>query len=102
VIRPKTVQTTNADTRRLQDSVSEAFSQLQTKNPILNGVYVEQEIGTGDTEVSHGLQRQPTGFLVVRRDADANVWESGTANGRPSDKLILKATTGVNVTLYVF
>jgi hypothetical protein len=102
MIRPRFTSTSDPDTRRLQDATSDAFSQLQTANPILNGVFVEKVISTLDTEVSHGLQRTPMGFIVVNRDADANVWESATTNGRPQDKLILKATASVNVTLYVF
>lgn len=102
MIRPKQIQTSDDETRRLQESLTEALVRLQTSNPLLNGVFVEKVIATTDTTVQHSLGYEPTGFLVVGRDADATVWKSSTANSRPQDRLILKATATVTVTLYVF
>lgn len=102
MIRPRYVQAASGETRSLWDSFSEAFSLLQTKNPILNGVYVETSVGIADTEIAHGLGKAPTGWFIVNRDANAVVWESSTVNSRTKDRLILVASAAVNVTLYVF
>lgn len=87
---------------RVQEFAAQEFNSLPTKFPVLNGQYVTASIATSDTSINHTLKRQITGWLVVRKDAQGDVWESSTVNPRPGDQIIFKASSAVNVTLYFF
>jgi hypothetical protein len=96
------INTDNYEMGKIQDNLSSAIDSLTKTYPLLNGVFVKAAIGTADTIVNHGLQRPVVGFLITRRDGSPNVYESSTTNNRPSDCMILKASTAVNVTIYFF
>ncbi len=87
---------------KVQDNVSEALNALPFDYPIIKGNFVQTQINTSDTAVNHKLSKPITGFIVVRRDANALIWESSTQNSRPQDQVILRASASVNVTLFFF
>lgn len=97
------VFTGNYELSKVQDNVSEAFSQLFQKNPILNGVFISDvSLSTSDLEINHGLGRDYQGYLVVELHGNATVYTSPTANPRPQDQIILRASTTVTAKIYVF
>lgn len=96
------IVTLDADLNRFQDAVQEEFRNYE-RLQILGGVFIKGvAIGTGDTAVGHGLGREYLGYLVVDRNANATVYTSTTTNHLPERNLILKASSAVTVTLYVF
>lgn len=100
----KKINFTNPDISKFQDEVGNEFDGLPTKYPLISGQnnLVEVAIGTGDTIVNHGLKRPVQGFLVVRKQAQTDVWESTTSNAQPQNQIILKASVAATVTLYFF
>lgn len=67
---------------------------------IANGKLVEgKAIGTGETEIGHGLGRRPVGWLVIRNNANAAIYDSKA----PDDTfLYLRAGVAATVSLWVF
>lgn len=77
------------------------FTQQLERNPLLDGLLVENvTIATTDTNVVHGLGRDFRGWIIVRRDAAADVYEGTQIN--EAQYLTLIASSSVTVSLYVF
>lgn len=87
---------------KVQDNAVAAFDELKTIYQVLNGVFVTSSISTSDTPVNHTLKRNIVGWIVVRKNAAGDVWESATSNPRPADQIIFRSSSAVNVTLYIF
>lgn len=98
----KKINVSEYNLSKVQENAAQAFDDLPKDYPVLNNHTVSATIGTGDSAVNHGLGRKLVGWIVVGKNANATVWESETANPRPSDQIILKATAEVKVTLYFF
>lgn len=99
----RTLQFEDDKLSRQFDAITE-WARPVTNSAILDGVLVEQiALGAGTvTQVQHMLGRVPRGWAVVRRSADARVWDA--PEGSPaSDKLLaLRANAAVTVSLWVF
>jgi hypothetical protein len=94
---------------KLQDNVNTYLDQL--KSPILTGALltktlgndpVDIVIGTTRTLVSHGLQRNYQGFIVVDKTGNANIWRDATYTDNADKYIPLISSTSVTVKLWVF
>lgn len=84
----------------MQDNIERAFRQVVTKE-ILDGRLIQDVvITTASVAVSHGLGRTLVGWVVVDKNANADVWRVGTANA--DTLLTLDASATVTVDLWVF
>lgn len=106
----KKIQTDSQELDRVQDYVEEALQPVLI-SPLADGVLVKivytsptSAIGTGDTYISHGLNRPVIGWFVVRTTTNAVIYESSTTSPNPNNILVLKASSAVNadITLWVF
>ena len=100
----KPLQTDSIELTRLQQRVSSTLDTI-TDKILLNGRLIANVALTTSTQlIEHGLQRDFRGWLVVRSNANATVYE-GTFSGPASisDRIIpLKASAAVTVSLWVF
>jgi len=89
--------------RQVQDNVEPIFKHLASKT-VLHGLVVKDEvITTGkDNYIDHNLGREFIGWLVIRKNANADVWDSDTSNVHLNKHIILKSSANVTVTLWVF
>lgn len=89
--------------QRLQDSIAQSFNQFETL-PQLDSVIVKDVVLSGavDNNISHGLNRPIQGWQIIRKSANADVWESTTVNTAPSSFVILRASTTVTVSFIFF
>lgn len=94
------IHTNNADLNRVQDNIV-LFTTPITNISILDGALVEDvSLSTSETKVNHTLQRKPIGWIIVKKDAAQDVYESGSTN---QDRFLsLTATGTVTVSLWVF
>lgn len=86
--------------QRALDHVREAVDPIvdSLNQGIAVGRFLEVSLTTGqDNRINPKLGRPCRGYLVVRKDADARVWD--TDAGR---YLVLQCSANVNVTLWVF
>ena len=92
---------------RLQDSIEQAVNPV-IDSRIVDGVYIKEvDLSTADTFVEHKLGRAPLGFIVVRKFAAGDVFESLTdSSGDNYDRkkfINIKASTSLsNVYLWIF
>lgn len=84
---------------RFQDGLSPTIAALEAA-PLFGGrLLTAVPIAATSTAVVHRLGRAPIGWLVVRKTATCDVWETGAATG---DVLYLIASAAVTVDLLVF
>jgi len=71
----------------VQDSIEQVINPL-ADSQIIDGNYIKEiDLTTSaDNLVEHKLGREPLGWIVVRKFADANIWESLTAGGVSYDR----------------
>lgn len=55
-----------------------------------------------DVVVNHGRGRQLTGWLVIDRNANANIWKSASNNPAPESTIILQADAAVTASFLFF
>jgi hypothetical protein len=94
----KQQQVSDPNVSKLVSNIREWSEQFQD-NPLLSGrLITDLEITTGSLKISHGLKRVPKGWIIVSKDADANVWEI-----RKSDSTItFDSSATVTVSIWIF
>lgn len=101
--RLKTIRGTAYDNSKSQDFTAAALKGLVRENPILESNIVTATIETTDTQVFHGLNRIPTGWIVINKIANCDVWQSTTDNGFPEKYFIMRSdTASVEITFLFF
>ena len=98
----ESINTTDSDIRELQYGLSTVLRPV-TKAPILDGVLLEDiALSTSSTDVPHKLGRAARGYIPVKMNASANVYDEESSNGDKENFLKLKASASVTVNLWVF
>ena len=87
----------------VQDNI-ETFSIPLVKNPLLDGQLIEdQELVTGqDNIINHKLGRVLRGWLIVRQNAAADIYDTQADNSLPNLTLWLRSSADCTISLYVF
>lgn len=87
--------------RQLQDAVGLVFQDISGRQ-LIDGHLIEDLVIKAGTplNVEHKLQRNFIGYVIVRRDANATIWDS--VNNLPYSILTLNSSADVKVTLWVF
>lgn len=95
------VNTKLNDLKLLQDSLDAALRPIIDKL-ILDGRLIEDiELTTGQANlIDHRLGRSIRGYVVVKRDADARVWDS--VPDRPATQIDLRSSANVTISIWVF
>ena len=91
---------------RAQDNISAAMARV-VACPILDGVLIEDVVITTSVNVAHGLGRAWRGYLITKKNTNANVYSPTASNTSPAALLPLTASLGtgvanVTVSLWVF
>lgn len=95
------VQVDDDALNRVQDRIKQVTDAL-VANQLLEGRLLTVTLTAGAfTPVSHGLGRRPTGYFVVRRNANAVLWDRADA-ADANAFLYLQPSATVTVTLWVF
>lgn len=72
------------------------------RGKLLQNVFIENiELGTGVTAVSHTLDKRPQGWFIVRKNANADVWEPSESVS-PTKVINLQASSPVTVDIIFF
>lgn len=97
----KLIRSSNPDIAHLQDSISTVIDAFSSKQ-IIDGTLIENITLTISTPltINHGLGYAPRGWIVCKKNAGADVWE--TASTIPSKTLILNASATVTISIWVF
>jgi hypothetical protein len=96
--------TNNTDIQRVENSLISTLQSIIT-NPLLNSPTLKKAVvlTTGvDNVVDHGLNRPVTGWIIVDKNASADIYKSATINTMPTTSIILNTTSTVTVTILFF
>lgn len=95
----KKIKTENEELGKLQDNLIEFFTNFKQSAQILDGVLLKDiSLKSGANSISHKLNRQLTGYIVVKKNANVNVWDSGA----DTKLLNLQTSAATTVSLWVF
>lgn len=101
-LRPFTkIRTGSTDLERIQTAF-ETTARSIIESKILDGNLIEDVVvkAVGGANVSHKLDKPYTGWIVVKQNANANVWETRPTNNRTS--ILLNSSADVTISLWVF
>lgn len=99
----KKIGTSNYEMQKLQQNIESAIEPIISKD-IVDGLLLKNvclEPGIAN-EVKHSLGRPVQGWIVVRKRADARIWDVQDFNRNPSKTLTLAASHDVKVDLWIF
>ena len=99
----RTFNTTNSDTDRLYQNVSQFANQFTTR-PFLDGLLLKDLTLTAGSNnpVNHKLGRKLQGWVIVNKTAETDVWAPTSLQTRPDKTLVLSCTANVTISLYLF
>ena len=103
----KVFKSKDQEFNRLQDNIEQSLTPV-IDSRIVDGVYIKEvNLSTADTFVEHKLGREPLGFIVVRKFAAGDIFESLTdSSGNNYDRkkfINIKASTSLsNVYFWIF
>lgn len=98
----KTVESETAELNKIQDYVAAAIESLSSSE-ILDGLMLKNvQLVSGLNTISHKLGRPLLGWLVVRKRANIDIWDSQDTNSQASKTLNLQSSGTVSIDLYVF
>jgi hypothetical protein len=84
------------ESQRLQTNIQSALTSI-LRNPLLDGRLVEDvELVTGSNKLEHKLERAVRGYILVRQNAAANLYEVS------SDDLFITLSSSADVTASIW
>lgn len=95
------VQVKTDDVKHLQDAVAQVLNQV-IKKQIIDGAFITDiSIVSGTPySLSHGLGINPRGWIIVKKNAESDIWQTDSAT--PTLTMILNASADVTISLWVF
>jgi len=98
----KKVYNNDQDFQQLQSNIEAAFLHIISKEIFGGSLKKDIAITTADTFIDHPLDREPNGWIIVRKNANADIWESSTINTFKERIIILKSDATVTASIWFF
>jgi hypothetical protein len=91
------------DTQKLIDNLIVAFKPL-IDVPLLDGILLEGiELSNGVPKIiNHKLNRKYRGWFVVRKNTNADVWETSPSDKRDNIYIILNSSADTKIDIWIF
>jgi hypothetical protein len=71
--------------------------------PLNNGIVLENiQLASGSNTINHKLGRNLNGWFITRQRSAATIYDTQDSNPNPSQTLVLNASAGVTVNIFVF
>lgn len=99
----KKIRVSDPELQKVQQNIENAIAPIIRKE-IVDGLLLKDvclEPGVAN-EVKHSLGRAPLGWIVVRKRADARIWDVQDFNRNPTKTLSLACSHSVKVDLWIF
>lgn len=99
----KTIRTDNENLDEVQDNVQDVLTPI-IRSQIIDGIVLKDISldSSVDNVINHKLGRIPTGWFLIRKRAQADIWDIQDSNRTPSRTLVLKSSANVVVDLWIF
>jgi len=96
------VQTEDRNINQLQRNIANALNPVLA-NPTVSGTIIENvELAVGSNIVDHKLGRKLQGWVIVRKRAAADIYDTQDTNTQPTRTLLLVSDAEVMVDIYCF
>lgn len=98
------VNATTRETQELNNNVSRVFSSLYG-NPLLNQLTIVKNVvfvNGVDNPIQHKLNKNVTGYVIIKANAAVHVFTSPTTNPIPTASIILRSNADATVDLLFF
>jgi hypothetical protein len=99
----KKVNASSEELNRVQDAIEAVLNPVLASAPIdgvhLKGIFLA---ASTVTQVAHKLNRKAAGWILVRKSANANVWEPASQVPLASSTIALESDADVTIDLWVF
>lgn len=93
----------DSDSERNFRSIDTALQSIQIKEILAGNLIKNVVLATGVVnKISHGLQYAVSGWIVVKSNAQATLWDNESSNTQKEQLLFLRTSAAVTVTLWVF
>lgn len=89
--------TKDQDLMRLQTNIAAAIEQI-IRREILDYVIIDAAVSATATSFNHGLGRLPVGWIVIDKDATADVWSTA----KDVRSITLQTSLTANIKLLIF
>lgn len=99
----KKIGVKDADLRKVQQNIENVVTSVIRKE-IIDGVLLKNvclHAGIAN-EIKHRLGREPLGWTVVRKRADARIWDIQDFNKNPSKTLAITCSHDVEIDIWIF
>lgn len=93
----KKTKHSDPEINRIQENALEKFNAYDSV-PFINGNLLEIDVSTTATDFNHGLNRTPIGFLVIDKNANADIWKTGATR----TTIQLDASASASIKVWVF
>ena len=81
----------------MQQNVQDSLTRIE-KNTLLDNVIIKDVLVSTSARVEHKLGRVPTGYIIIRKNANAQVWNGSITEA----DIVLTSSAAVTVTLLIF
>lgn len=97
----KRINTEDKNLNQVQENVDKVLDGINS-NPLLGGRIRENiSLSTGVAhQLEHGLNRKPIGYFIIKKNAEADVWD--TVSSMPAKTIILTSSANVVISIYIF
>ena len=96
------IQSNIREFNQYQNMMSQALDPI-VRNPLNYGSFLKSvSLAVGTTIIPHGLTRDLQGWIIVRKRAASDIWDSQDLNKTPSQTLVLNASAAVVVDIFVY
>jgi hypothetical protein len=95
--------TSDQDISAVQDNVADYLNQLDRLPQLDSHIIADITLNSAvDNAVAHELGRNIEGWQIIRKNANAVIWESPTVNESPTKLVLLRASAACKVTILFF
>jgi len=100
--KPTRINSSDRVLNMIQSNLANTIDQV-VSNPLISGSFVNSvSLVSGLNTVNHKLGRRPLGFIITRKNANQNVWDTQDANTQPELTYFLNSSGTVTVDIYFF
>jgi hypothetical protein len=92
-----TVASQDEELNRVQSNLRAALDPV-SRDLLLNRLQLTADITTSDTTIQHSLGRVPAGWIVIDKNANADIWRVSLTN----TTIVLRASASVKAKIFIF
>jgi len=91
----------NPEVVKVQQNIEPIARQFNAL-PFADGVHLKEKTISGTTDLLHGLERAPIGWMITRKRGNAVVYDEQDNNKAPTKSLSLNSSADVEIDVWVF